>query len=122
MSAEKTLNLLGLAARQRAAVSGETLYQKLSKGQIHVVLGASDAGKNTAKKLRDKCSYYDCPLYVCFTGEELSRAMGKRGRMAAGVTNAGLARAIIQSLREEDNYAEETKQRQQKQETGGEPQ
>ena len=50
------LNTLGLAARARKIVTGETLITKIRSNEVEFVIIASDASDNTKKKITDKCT------------------------------------------------------------------
>ena len=52
------LNTLGLAARARKIVTGETLITKIRSNEVEFVIIASDASDNTKKKITDKCTSY----------------------------------------------------------------
>ncbi|EFU73666.1 YlxQ-related RNA-binding protein [Enterococcus italicus] len=94
MNKQKVLNLLGLATRARKIISGEDLtIQAIRSNKAQVVLLASDAGKNTQKKVKDKCSYYNVPVFDCYTAEELTNAIGKP-RMVIGILDKGFASRI----------------------------
>ena len=52
------LNILGLAARARKIITGETLITKIRNNEVEFVIIASDASDNTKKKITDKCTSY----------------------------------------------------------------
>lgn len=88
------LNLLGLAMRARKIVSGEDLtVQAIRSNQAEVVFLAKDAGKNTQKKIKNKCIFYNIPVFDCFTAEEITQAIGKP-RMVLGILDKGFASRI----------------------------
>lgn len=94
MNKQKALNMLGLAQRAGKIVTGEEMTLKeirLEKAKL--ILLASDAGKNTKKKIKDKSSFYEIPLIQAFTAEEISLAIGKP-RMVAGIMDAGFAKKV----------------------------
>lgn len=88
MSDTRTLGLLGLAARAGGVVDGsERVLAALKKSHKPIVFLASDAGENTAKKIHDKCAYYQAELNEDFTKEDLSKAIGKKNRTVIAVTD-----------------------------------
>ncbi|MDN6193496.1 MAG: ribosomal L7Ae/L30e/S12e/Gadd45 family protein [Alkalibacterium sp.] len=75
---QRTLNLFGLAQRAGKLVSGEALVlQSVRSNKAKIVCLASDASNNTSKQFLNKCEYYNVPLVVEFTREELSHTLGK---------------------------------------------
>ena len=47
------LNILGLAARARKIITGETLITKIRNNEVEFVIIASDASDNTKKKITE---------------------------------------------------------------------
>ena len=97
---------IGLAAKAGKIVYGtplicDGLRSSGSKKSI-LVLEGSNSSYNTHKKLSDKCSFYETELVrLPITMEELSEALGKRSVIAAvGITDKGLAEAILRKLKE----------------------
>lgn len=96
---EKLLRALGLCAKARALVCGTPLVCEAlkSKGKtVYLVLCANDNAKNSAKRLRDRCAYYNVPMTVIdVDGDTLAHAIGKSSRVAAvAVTDENLCRLI----------------------------
>lgn len=84
--------LLGLAYRARKIIAGEELVIKeVRSGQAKLVLLSSDASSNTEKKITDKCSYYNVPLYKVESREQLGNAIGKEARVVVAVLDEGFA-------------------------------
>lgn len=99
MKQNKIFSLLGLAMRGRNLVSGELqTVESVRTGSAMLVIVATDASENTKKLFRDKCSFYEVPVYEYGTKEELGRAIGKEYRSSLGVCEAGLADSIIKQL------------------------
>jgi ribosomal protein L7Ae-like RNA K-turn-binding protein len=87
--------LLGLAQRARKLTSGEELVlQAVRDGQAKLVILATDAGKNTAKKFTDKCHSYEVPLLEVGTRVELGTAIGKGERVVMAVTDEGFCQKL----------------------------
>ncbi len=98
MNKAKCLNLLGLAMRAGKLITGEELSVKdIRSGRAKLVFVASDAGKNTHKKIIDKATYYEVPVFDGFTNEELSQAIGK-SRMVVTVLDSGFAKKMKELL------------------------
>lgn len=96
MRQNKVLSTLGLAARGRNVVSGELqALNAVKDGSAMLVIVAEDASENTRKLFTDKCSFYQVPLKLYGTREELGRAIGKDMRSSLAIVNAGLAQSVI---------------------------
>ena len=75
---DKILNLIGLAMKAGKAVSGEFSVEKCIKsGKAKLLIMAEDASDNSKKKFTDKCNYYNVPVIIYSTKEDLGRALGK---------------------------------------------
>ena len=99
MGNEKTLQALGLCAKARKLISGTPMIcdaLKAGKPKVLLVLSASDNSENTAKRLADRCSYYQVPLVLTrFDGNRLAEAIGKQSRVAAlAITDEHLCRLV----------------------------
>lgn len=91
--------LLGLAMRARKVITGEELVlQAVRSNQAKLVLLASDASANTAKKVQDKCSYYGVSCVTTGDRHSLGHAIGKDGRVTVAVTDGKLAESIQRLL------------------------
>ena len=96
---------LGLCAKARKLLFGVPMIcDALGSRRVPViVIAAADNAKNSAKKLADKCAFYGVRLVtVPLSGEELSHAVGKTGRLAAlAVTDEQLAVLVQKNLPEQ---------------------
>jgi len=93
------LNMLGLAYRARRCSLGEdTIVKDIQQQKAKLVIIAHDTGKQTMKKLTDKCTYYNVPYKIAGSRDELSNAMGKSGRVAVAILDAGFAKKIESML------------------------
>lgn len=101
---DRMLNMLGLCARAGKLVTGEkACVQAVRAGSAEVALLDGAAAGNAVKAVSQACQTHGVRLIR--TGEfALGDAVGKPGRMAAVVTDAGFARRII----ELSNQAEES--------------
>ncbi|RBW69884.1 YlxQ family RNA-binding protein [Bacillus taeanensis] len=96
MTLDKSLQLLGLAARARKLITGEELVLKeVRNKKAKLVLLAGDASLNTKKKITDKCSYYHVPLVEVSDRYQLGHAVGKEQRVIIAVIDEGFAKKII---------------------------
>lgn len=86
------LNLLGLAFRARkCSIGEETIVKDIQRKKASLVLIADDTGKQTLKKLTDKCVYYQIPYKIVDNREVLSQAIGKSQRVAVAILDKGFA-------------------------------
>ena len=92
----RVLGMLGLCARAGKLVTGEkACVQAIRTGSVHVMLLDGAAAENAVKAVGQACQAHGVRLVR--TGEyELGDAIGKPGRMAAGVTDAKMAERIIE--------------------------
>ena len=97
--ADKVLSLLGIAARARRIASGEFQTEHAVKsGEAYLVMVANDASENTKKRVRSMCEYYQVPMAVYATREELGHCIGKEFRASLAVTDKGLAESVEKKL------------------------
>ena len=95
MSEQKAMSLLGLANRARKVISGEELVVKEVKNKhAKLVLLSNDASENTAKKIQDKCQYYQVPIKRISSRETLGSAIGKETRVVVAVMDNGFAKKL----------------------------
>ena len=103
----RVMNALGLCRKAGALISGTDMIctsLRDAKGKRPLlVLEASDTSEGTHKKINDKCSFYGVRIErLSETAEELARAVGKTGGLAAvAVTDKNLAELVKKSLGEE---------------------
>ena len=99
MQNNKVFSLLGIAMKGRMLANGEfQTLDAVKSGKARLVVVAEDASDNTKKLFRDKCSFYEVPIYEFGTEEDLGRAIGKGLRSAMAVGDAGLANEIAKQL------------------------
>ncbi len=96
MKPDKVLSLLGLSVKAGKAVSGEfSVEEAVKRHKAKAVVIASDASGNTQKKFKDKCSFYNVPVFIYGTRESLGHAMGKGDRAVAAVVDKGFATSLL---------------------------
>lgn len=95
MKQDKICSLLGIAMKSGNLVSGELpTLTAIRSGEAGLVVVAGDASDNTKKTFIDKCEYYDIPVIICLTKEQLGHAIGKEYRSSAAVLDPGLAGSV----------------------------
>ncbi len=92
---DKLFNLIGLAMRARKIVSGDELLEAIRKQRVFLVIVASDASENTKKKYSDKCRFYDVEMIIVENSEKINHAIGKKNRMAIGISDEGFTKSIL---------------------------
>ena len=92
------LNILGLAFRARKCSTGEEVIIKaIQRNKANLILIANDIGKQTFKKITNKCDYYNVPYIIVDDRETLSHAFGQSKRVAVAILDKGFAEKL-QSL------------------------
>lgn len=101
----KKLNMLGLATRARAIISGDEIVENaMKRHRVHLVLCASDASEKTLDRYRSLSERESIPLNTEFTKYELSHAIGK-SRTVIGIENIGMAKKFLSyDVESEESY------------------
>ncbi|MBR1568451.1 MAG: ribosomal L7Ae/L30e/S12e/Gadd45 family protein [Lachnospiraceae bacterium] len=104
MGPDRVLSMIGLAMKAGKLVSGEYMTEKTVKtGKAYLVIIAEDASANTKKDFSDSCSYYQVPIVIYGTKEDLGHAMGKQIRASLAITDEGFAKEIMKKVELEIN-------------------
>ena len=91
--------MLGIAAKSGNVVSGEFSTEKAVKtGHAYLVIVSEEASENTNKMFTNMTSFYEVPMYVFGTKEELGRCIGKQFRASLAITDENLANAVEKKL------------------------
>ena len=87
--------MLGIAAKSGKVVSGEFSTDKAVKsGKAYLVIVSEDASANTNKMFTNMTEFYEVPMYVFGTKEELGRCIGKEFRASLAIIDENLANAV----------------------------
>ena len=90
--------MLGLCARARKLECGaDACVKAVRQGRAYAVLLDGEAGPNTKKSVEDACSFRGVRLVRVEAGE-IGRATGKPGRMAAALTDEGMAKRFLELM------------------------
>ena len=93
---DRALNMLGLCARAGKLITGEkAVVQAIRGGSCQLALLDENVAKNGDKAVSQACGTHGVPLLRVEAGK-LGDAIGRPGRMAAAVTDAGMARRIVE--------------------------
>lgn len=99
MNHKKIMSLIGLAMKAGKIKSGEFSVEKAVKsGVAYLVIVSESASNNTRKKFSNMCHFYEVPLYLLGTKEELGAAIGKEYRASLAVLDENFANAIVKEL------------------------
>ena len=92
--------MLGIAAKSGNVVSGEFSTEKAVKtGHAYLVIVSGEASDNTNKMFKNMTDFYEVPMYVFGTKEELGRCIGKEFRASLAITDENLANAVENKLK-----------------------
>ena len=95
----KIYSMLGLATKAGKIVSGEFMTEKAVKsGSAWLVIVSEEASDNTKKMFTNMCRFYQVPLHIFGTKEDLGSSMGKEFRASAAIIDPGFAKAIQEKL------------------------
>lgn len=120
---DKVLNYLSLARKAGLAELGEEPVGAAARmGKATLVVVASDAGDHTWRRAKSFVSGTKQQLVrIPFTKDEMGFAIGRTSLAIAAVTDAGIARSLVEALGQPENkevleelsrQAENAKQRQ----------
>lgn len=100
MQKDKILSMLGLAAKAGKIASGEFSTEKAVKsGQAFLVVISAEASENTKKMFRNMCSFYQVPIGIYASKEELGHAIGRQYRASLAVLDEGFAKNLVERLK-----------------------
>ena len=92
--------MLGIAAKSGNVVSGEFSTEKAVKtGCAFLVIVSEEASDNTNKMFTNMTDFYEVPMYVFGTKDELGRCIGKQFRASLAITDENLANAVENKLK-----------------------
>ena len=96
----RVFQMLGIAAKSGNVVSGEFSTEKAVKtGHAYLVIVSGEASDNTNKMFKNMTDFYEVPMYVFGTKEELGRCIGKELRASLAITDENLANAVENKLK-----------------------
>ena len=96
---KKVFSLLSLAQKAGYAGSGEFITEKsVKEGTARLVIVSSDASDNTKKMFNNMCAYYNVPIYIYGSKEELGHSIGKEFRASVVIRDEGMAKVVIKQI------------------------
>ena len=85
-------------------MSGEFSTEKAIKtGKAYLVIVAGDASANTKKSFSDSCAYYQVPILIYGTKEELGHCIGKQIRASLAIMDEGFGRELAKRIDMQNN-------------------
>ena len=94
------LNTIGLALRARKITIGtELTLDELRRSKVYLIFLANDASMGTQKKVLDKAKFYQCEVYLDFSSDEISHAIGKHDIKVIGITDRGFSQLLMSQRR-----------------------
>ena len=70
----------------------------VKSGNACLVIVAEDASDNTKKMFRNMCKYYEVPMEIFATKEELGHWIGKAYRASICILDEGFAKSIVKKI------------------------
>ena len=96
--------MISLATKAGKTASGEfSTEQSVKTFRAELVIVATDASDNTKKKFKNRCEFYEVPIYFYGDKDSLGHAMGKEYRATLAVNDLGFAKGIMKHLDNEQN-------------------
>ena len=96
----RVFQMIGIAAKSGNVVSGEFSTEKAIKsGRAFLVIVSEEASENTSKMFANMTEFYEVPMYVFGTKEELGRCIGKEFRASLAIIDENLANAVEDKLK-----------------------
>ena len=91
--------MIGLATKAGKTVSGEFSTEKAVKtGKAWLVIVSEEASDNTKKKMKNMTAFYETPLYVYGSKDDLGHCIGKEYRSMVAVLQPGFAKSVMKQL------------------------
>lgn len=95
----KIFSMVGLATRAGKTVAGEFSVEKAVKERkAKLVIVSEEASDNTKKLFTNKCKFYDVPVFIYGSKDELGNATGNVNRASIAVLDSGFSKKIISML------------------------
>ncbi|WP_281165031.1 ribosomal L7Ae/L30e/S12e/Gadd45 family protein [Liquorilactobacillus sicerae] len=96
---QQVLQLLGIARRADKIVSGEAqVLKQLPQRKLRLIFLATDVTPTAAKKINDKCQFYQVIVDRSFKRNELSQAIGM-ARSVVALTDEGFTKKALGLLK-----------------------
>lgn len=95
----KVFSMIGLATRAGKTVAGEFSVEKaIKEKKARLVIISTESSDNTKKLFLNKCKFYEIPVFVYGTKEELGMATGNGSRASIAILDFGFGKSIMNML------------------------
>lgn len=96
---DRVFSMISLSAKAGKVVGGEFSVETAVKNRkALLVIIANDASDNTKKKFSDKCKYYNVPVRMYGSREELGLYTGKGFRAVLAICDENFAKSISEKI------------------------
>lgn len=89
-----SLQFLGLVKKARALVYGDALIEAIRSRSVYLVLLSDRASDRTRKQIKDKCAFYQIPVFDDVPSEVFADIKGKTVA-AFGINNPKMANKLL---------------------------
>ena len=93
----KVTNLIQFAMKAGKVAKGDSLLASIQKKKAKLVIVSATCGKNTSKKIHDKCTFYDVPYIV--VEESILEGVSYSKISSIAILDDGFAKAIREKLK-----------------------
>ena len=105
---QNRLAFLGLVKRANAILSGDRMIEGIRKKNVYCVLLTNNASARTQKVIRNKCAFYNIPIFDSIDTFDLQTIIGENV-VAIGINNYEMAQKVLKEMR--CLYGDETSQK-----------
>ncbi|MCB9498530.1 MAG: hypothetical protein H6687_01405 [Bacillales bacterium] len=96
MNEEKILNLVGLAIKAgKATKSASLTINEIKRGEVLLVLMEEGLTTDSARQIKNKCSFYGIPLIDTLKNGSLKKATGGILNNVTGILDKGIKESIL---------------------------
>lgn len=99
MPADQLISQIQLAVKTGRFARGDALLPSIQSKKACLVVLSEDCGANRAKKIKDKCAFYQVPLVILPALR--FNAISSKVVSAAAITDPGFARRIQEAAQRE---------------------
>ncbi len=93
----RVTNLIQLCIKARKVAKGDQLLSSIQKNKAKLIVISDSCGKNTLKKIQDKCAYYHVP-YIIVESDILGNVSYSK-LSAIAILDDGFAKAILNKVK-----------------------
>ena len=97
MQSKRVVSLCQMAIRSGKVAYGSQLIPSIQNSSAKVVLYAFSCGNNRKKKLNDKCSFYQIPIYE--VKDTIFFEISKNPIQSLAILDDGFSKAIIDEMK-----------------------